>query len=113
MRWFVVLPLLVVGLGGCDKPAPGEACETTGDGFTRKDPCEHTCVEWEVTCADESVVVPGVCSGKTCEGDGDCPSGFGCAEVDSFSRACLPQSLCPEGFHSSAGGGGGNDEKPI
>jgi len=28
---------------GCDKPAPGEACEVVGDGFTRQDPCADIC----------------------------------------------------------------------
>ncbi|MEZ4236256.1 MAG: hypothetical protein R3F59_08870 [Myxococcota bacterium] len=79
-------------LAGCANLGPGEACEATGDGFTRRDPCETTCIGWSVACADGTSAVPAVCAGDACEADADCPAGWGCAATDSFARACLPAS---------------------
>jgi hypothetical protein len=84
-------------LWGCG-PGPGEPCETSGDGFSRRDPCATVCVETEVPCADGTADVPGVCAGETCTGDADCAKGQGCAAIDSFARACLPRETCPGGF---------------
>lgn len=89
--WFGLLLLV-----GCSLD-PGDPCETTGDGFTRHDPCGYTCVEWEVSCADGSTAVPDVCSGESCTA-GSCPVGFGCAKIDMTDYACLPQEVCPSGF---------------
>jgi hypothetical protein len=81
---------------GCAKEA-GEACEATGDGFTRRDPCEFTCVEWEIDCADGSTVTPGVCSAGECGTDVDCPEGFSCVAIGSFATECLPDDTCDGG----------------
>ena len=107
-RWLLLLPLLVLG---CDKPEPGEACEVTGDGFTRKDPCVFSCVEWEVACADGSSVTPGVCSGPECSSDADCFEGFACAPTGSVTSSCLPEDLCPSGFGAVPGGAPPPDPK--
>lgn len=82
----------------CGGPAPGEACEATGDGFTRRDPCAHTCIEWAVDCADGSEVVPQVCSAGECGDDADCPAGFACAPTGSVTSECLPADTCDGGF---------------
>jgi hypothetical protein len=95
MRPWVLLVWLAVA---CDKPAPGEPCESSGDGFTRVDPCSFVCIESEVPCADGSTVVPDVCSSNPCATDADCVAGFACGRTDSFNRYCLPPSLCPGGF---------------
>ncbi len=82
----------------CGSPNPGQTCDATGDGFTRRDPCDHSCIEWAVPCADGSEITPGVCSGGECSDDGDCTTGFACALVGSVTRECLPTSLCEAGF---------------
>ena len=92
------LPALLLLLAACESPEPGEACAATGDGFTRRDPCAHSCVEWAVPCADGAEVEPGVCSGGPCAADGDCEPGFACAQVGSVTRECLPDDLCAAGF---------------
>ena len=79
-------------LVGCQKSA-GESCETSGDGFTGTDPCEHTCVDWAITC-DHGPVNPDVCSGGACSADADCDAGFVCLQVDSFNSECLPSDTC-------------------
>jgi hypothetical protein len=84
----------------CGGPDPGEACEATGDGFTRRDPCSETCVEWAVPCADGSEVTPSVCSAGECDSDSDCPSGFACGQVGSVTFECLPADTCDAGFAS-------------
>lgn len=94
-RW--TLGLLI----GCG-PGPGEPCEATGDGFSRRDPCAIVCVETEVPCADGTATAPGLCAGDPCEGDADCADGWGCAAIDSVSRACLPVAVCPDGFGPQA-----------
>ncbi len=78
---------------GCARLGPGEPCEATGDGFTRVDPCEHTCIEWEVTCPDGTQVTPGVCSGEECVDHDDCPADFTCTQVGA-GTACLPATYC-------------------
>jgi hypothetical protein len=88
---------LILGMVGCG-PGPGDPCEATGEGFSRRDPCPTTCVETEVPCDDGSAGVPGVCAGDPCDADGACPEGWGCAAVDSFARACLPLDTCPDGY---------------
>jgi hypothetical protein len=82
----------------CGGKSAGSACEVTGDGFTRHDPCHETCIEWEIDCADGSAVVPAVCSGGECQTDADCDSGFACAQVGSFTKECLPEDTCDAGF---------------
>ena len=72
---------------------PGEACEITGDGFTRQDPCEFTCVEWEVTCDDGSTTTPDVCSAGPCSSNADCPADYDCITVGIESE-CLPDTVC-------------------
>lgn len=76
-------------------PQAGDPCEATGDGFFRQDPCEHSCIEWEVTCADGTTVVPGVCSAGECRSDSDCPGGFTCERSGSVTSSCLPEDTCP------------------
>ncbi len=73
----------------------GESCETTGDGFTRRDPCRELCVDWEIACEDGTRVNPMICAGELCEDTG-CPSGFVCMQIDSFAdnSRCLPDDVC-------------------
>lgn len=73
----------------------GEPCEVTGDGFTRYDPCEETCVTWTVSCDDGSTTTPNVCSAGACRTDRDCPSDFTCRSV-GFDSECLPADTCPD-----------------
>lgn len=94
-RLLILLPLLLLG---CEQLKPGEACEATGDGFTRKDPCLTTCIEWSVACADGSSVTPGVCSGNACTSDADCATGYACAPTGSVEASCLPDDLCASGY---------------
>jgi hypothetical protein len=85
-----------LGFVGCS-PGPGEPCESSGEGFGRRDPCQTQCVDRDVGCSDGTVVVPAVCAGDPCDADTECPDGWGCAAIDSFARVCLPAS-CPGGF---------------
>lgn len=94
MRALLVLPLLFA----CSKLPAGEPCSASGDGFTRKDPCSYTCVEWSVQCADGTEVVPGICSGRACTTDDECEDGFSCAATGSVTGSCLPDDVCPSGF---------------
>jgi len=75
---------------------PGEACTVTGDGFTRKDSCGTTCINWAITCPDGSQVEPNVCAGDYCADGGVCPDGFHCLVVDSVpdNARCLPVDSC-------------------
>ena len=97
-RSLVVLALFA--LTACDPNLRGGApCEVTGDGFTRRDPCEFTCVEWDVTCADGTTIVPDVCSTQDCTADASvCPIGTACAAINMTDRECLPADICPTGF---------------
>jgi len=79
-------------LSGCSLEA-GEPCEVVGDGFTRQDPCEHTCVEWAITCEDGTTTTPGVCSAGPCATDAGCPADFACMTV-GFDSECLPVEVC-------------------
>jgi|GEM_PF-1051982 len=100
MRVIMMLLLLAstAVLTACDL-APGEPCEATGDGFTRQDPCDYSCIEWEVTCADGSTAIPGVCSGRDCTANpGVCGPGYGCAPINMTDSSCLPLDVCPGGF---------------
>jgi len=95
--------LLLSLLTACTRLPPGEPCEATGDGFTRRDPCSYTCVEWEVPCADGSAVAPGVCSGPACSTSEDCDPGFACARTGSVASSCLPVDVCgSEGFQEES-----------
>lgn len=88
--------LLLTALAACDNPAPGEACTVSGDGFTRYDPCEHSCINWELdSCPTGPVGVPDVCSAGPCTDDADCPAHFDCLRVGSVSSECLPEDTCP------------------
>jgi hypothetical protein len=88
---------LALALTGCPSPGPGEPCEVAGDGFTRRDPCESTCVEWEVTCPDASKVTPGVCTDGGCSTNADCAEGWFCASINATDSECLPASVCTDG----------------
>jgi len=87
-----LLPLLLMFAIACDSPEPGEPCETSGDGFTRQDPCEHSCIDWAIDC-DGSEVTPDVCSAGECDADDDCSDGFVCLQVGVVSE-CLPPDTC-------------------
>lgn len=91
---FIALVLIVSSCGGNTK-GPGEACSVSGDGFTRRDPCEHACVNWEIECEDGSRVVPSVCSAGPCRSDADCADEFVCMQLGIEQRECLPASECP------------------
>jgi hypothetical protein len=82
----------------CGGPDIGEACTATGDGFLRDDPCEYSCVDWAVDCADGTSVTPDVCSAGECTDDSDCPTGFECGPVGSVTFGCLPADTCDSGF---------------
>ena len=93
---FVLLALLL--LSGCPR-SPGDACEASGSGFTRTDPCGTQCIDWEVLCADGTTSVPGVCAGSPCTNDPSvCATGWGCVQVNMTDSVCLPQDECPGGF---------------
>lgn len=99
MTFRALLAVAVTALSAtCGGPDPGEACDATGDGFTRRDPCDHSCIEWAVPCADGTTVVPQVCSAGECAADADCPSGFACAQTGSVTSECLPAGTCDSGF---------------
>jgi hypothetical protein len=95
MKTRIALLLAVLLSVACDNPAPGEACEVTGDGFTRQDPCADTCVTWDVTCPAGDTVAPSVCSDGACSTDADCDSGWFCAEINMTDSECLPLDVCP------------------
>lgn len=90
----LTLAAALTALIACDPPGVGEACDATGEGFTRKDPCANTCVEWEVQCPGGALVTPGVCSGPTCSEAAPCGDGFVCVPIDMTDSACLPADLC-------------------
>ena len=77
-------------------PPPGGSCEVSGDGFTRMDDCDHTCVDWELTCDDGSSVEPRVCSAGSCTEGEACADGFHCLSVGVVERECLPAEVCAE-----------------
>jgi len=87
--------LLLTMLLACDKAVPGEPCEVSGDGFSRKDPCVTTCLDYDITCPDGSSVTPDVCSGAECSDQDPCPTGWTCAETGSVSWSCVPEDICP------------------
>lgn len=90
-----LLMIGIVAMGTrCGGSPAGSPCEVTGDGFTRQDPCHHSCIDWEITCEDGSTVVPQACSGGECQTDADCGSGLVCTSVGSFSSECLPADTC-------------------
>ena len=99
MSRIVVIATLIAAVFLSCKPLgkPGEACTVTGDGFSRKDSCADTCVNWTITCGDGSQVVPNVCAGPVCGGGGACPDGFHCLQVDSVpaNARCMPADFCP------------------
>lgn len=94
MRALLLFPLLFA----CARLPAGEPCTVSGDGFTRVDRCSYTCVNWEISCADDSAVVPDVCSGRACTTDAECEDGFSCALTGSVAKSCLPDDTCAAGF---------------
>lgn len=94
--WLLLAPFLlaVSGFACGEARSAGDRCKTSGDGFTRRDDCDHTCVDWEVTCSDDSVVVPGVCSAGTCTSGEPCGKGFHCLSVGVVEKECLPDEVC-------------------
>lgn len=74
----------------------GEACTSQGDGFTQRDPCKETCVDWEITCPNGLTLVPDSCSGQVCGATGECPSGQVCVQIDSFvaNSRCMAAEVC-------------------
>lgn len=95
MRLLFIAVLLALGALGCQKDV-GDACEVTGDGFTRYDPCGGMCVERPVTCEDGREVPTGECAGELCGGGEPCPEGQLCVQVDSFPQnaRCMRATLC-------------------
>ncbi len=96
--WLIVaaLTLAACSLACGEERSAGEACKASGDGFTRRDDCEHTCVDWEVTCPDDKVVVPKRCSAGTCTSGESCSKGFHCLDVGVVEKECLPVTVCAE-----------------
>lgn len=111
---FTLIAAWLVLSGGDCTPSdpPGEPCETTGDGFTKYDPCAEMCLGWEITCPNGLKVTPGVCSGVVCGTEGTCPAGQMCVQVDSFAQnsRCIPSSVCSPGSTFSAEPQGLDDE---
>lgn len=93
----LLLCAALLALSGCGKDT-GEACEVTGDGFTRQDPCVEMCLEWAITCPDGRDVVPGECSGVLCAETGECPAGQSCLQIDSFAEnsRCVRDAVCAD-----------------
>ncbi len=85
---------------------PGEACTSSGDGFTKTDSCDDMCVNWEVTCPNGSTLVPDVCAGPVCGAGGSCVDGFMCLQVDSFAAnsRCMPAEMCGMATRFESGG---------
>ncbi|MCB9681688.1 MAG: hypothetical protein H6733_09475 [Alphaproteobacteria bacterium] len=96
MSRLLVLSALLVTALGCDPLEVGEACQATGSGFTRQDPCAEMCVDWAITCPDGGTVTPDLCSGALCGTTGVCPAGQSCVQIDSFATnsRCLPDVVC-------------------
>lgn len=91
-----LLPLIMLALVGCKDV--GDACEVTGNGFSRRDPCEGSCLNWTVTCPDGHEFTPNECAGALCAEDGVCPEGQVCFQVDSFpgNARCVRAAMCEE-----------------
>lgn len=51
-------------------------------------------MDWEVTCSDDTVVVPGVCSAGSCTSGEPCSKGFHCLSVGVIEKECLPAKVC-------------------
>lgn len=91
----MALAALVTSMTGCAAaPPPGGSCEVSGDGFTRRDECDTTCVDWEITCEDGSSAEPDVCSAGSCTDGQACAKGFHCLSVGVSERECLPEDIC-------------------
>ncbi|MCO4772037.1 MAG: hypothetical protein KDA24_18540 [Deltaproteobacteria bacterium] len=109
----ILLPfLLLLGLSGCGLSS-GQPCEVSGDGFTRNDPCEDTCVEWAVLCDDGTSVVPDICSGSSCTDDNSCIAGWGCAQINATDSVCLPETLCTSGSFGVGQPAAANAQAPL
>lgn len=95
MRIIAVIFALSALALGCEKTV-GEFCEVSGDGFTRRDPCEHVCMNWELTCPDGQRITPNECAGAPCGQDGVCPDGLVCLQIDSVpaNARCVAADLC-------------------
>jgi len=96
----LLIVFAATGLWGCGN-AVGEACEVTGDGFTRRDPCTQMCLAWSITCPDGREVTPNECAGELCSAVEACPEGQVCLQVDSVpaNARCVREAVCapPEG----------------
>lgn len=92
---FASLCLVLFALGAC-ADAPGDACEASGEGFTRQDSCggESRCLSFPVTCPDGDEVTPNVCEGGECASDDDCDAGWVCVETGSTTSNCVPAEVC-------------------
>jgi hypothetical protein len=89
-----LLALFVLALVGCKDV--GDACEVTGDGFSRRDPCAGACLNWSVRCPDGRELVPNECAGAVCGANGACPDEQICLQIDSFAdnSRCVRAALC-------------------
>lgn len=94
MRAFACLALLLA-FPACTRTV-GERCEVSGDGFTRRDPCEETCVNWAITCDGGHAVTPDECAGTLCARDADCGEGLICQQIDSVpaNSRCMRAVVC-------------------
>ncbi len=95
MKYAIVFVLTAMSLGCQPNLSVGESCSVSGDGFTRRDPCEHMCIAWEVTCENGNETIPNICAGDLCQ-PGDCEDGFECVQIDSFevNSRCMPEQVC-------------------
>jgi hypothetical protein len=87
---------LVLLQGGCWGRRVGDACTTTGSGFSLRDPCQTTCLSlWHITCPDGRVVNPHVCAGRQGCVEGQCPPGQVCYRTNVDRSFCIPDDICP------------------
>ena len=76
----------------------GETCETTGDGFTRSDPCSTECFDYEGTCPGGAVTIPNQCVYGECEPEvTECETGQVCVQSNADRWYCVDDNQCPSG----------------
>lgn len=88
--------VVVFGVVAACASAPGEPCEASGEGFSRRDSCgaDGRCLAFPIACPDGSTPTPNVCEGAECAGDGDCADDEVCAGTGSVTRNCVAAAVC-------------------
>jgi len=86
--------LSLMGVAVCGQGG-GESCTVTGDGFTRSDPCQIACFNYEGTCPDGAATVPNQCVYGECADDPEsCEAGQVCVQANVDRSYCVDASLC-------------------